>query len=136
MPEKREDRRTQYSKRVIREALYELMQEKPLNKITVTEICALADVNRSTFYAYYTDIFNLHESIIKEFYTVQKLDRVISTIDGLHHKALFIFFQPIGIVIEVIADLNNAALRLNAIGLLHIELNCGRWIALGEINAL
>ena len=72
MTEKREDRRTQYSKRVIREALYELMQKKPLNKISVTELCALADVNRSTFYAYYNDIFDLHEKITKEFYTIQR----------------------------------------------------------------
>ena len=72
MAERREDRRAQYSKRVIREALYELMQQKPLNKITVTEICALADVNRSTFYAYYTDIFDLHRKILKEFYEIQR----------------------------------------------------------------
>ena len=72
MEKSKEDRRTQYSKRMIREALYRLMQEKPLNKITVTEICAEADVNRSTFYAYYTDIYDLHTSIIKKFYSLQR----------------------------------------------------------------
>lgn len=72
MEAKREDRRTQYSKRVIREALYALMREKPLNRITVTEICETADVNRSTFYAYYTDINDLHTSIIKAFYAQQR----------------------------------------------------------------
>ena len=72
MDRNEEDRRTRYSKRVIREALYSLMREKPLNKITVTEICRLADVNRSTFYAYYTDIDQLHTSIIKSFYAMQR----------------------------------------------------------------
>lgn len=84
MAQRKEDRRAQYSKRVIREALYELMQKKPLNKITVTEICALADVNRSTFYAYYTDIFDLHRKILKEFYEIQRgyINRVVQLLGG------------------------------------------------------
>ena len=69
---KKEDRRSAYSKKMIREALYQLMQEKPLNKITVKEICEVADVNRSTFYAYYQDIYDLHEKILKEFFVKQR----------------------------------------------------------------
>jgi AcrR family transcriptional regulator len=72
MSRQKEDRRTQYSKRMIRESLYELMKEKPLNKISVTEICNKADVTRSTFYSYYTDIYDLHQKIIKEFFSIQK----------------------------------------------------------------
>lgn len=72
MAKAKEDRRTLYSKKMIRESLYELMKEKPLNKISVTEICQRADVNRSTFYAYYTDIYDLHQKIIKEFFVLQK----------------------------------------------------------------
>lgn len=69
--EKKEDRRTRYSKKVIRESLYGLMKEKPLNKITVKEICDRADVNRSTFYTYYTDIYDLHQSILRQFFRSQ-----------------------------------------------------------------
>ena len=72
MEPKRDDRRTQYSKRVIKESLFELMQEKPINKITVKELCERADVNRSTFYAYYTDIYDLDRKIIKEFFKMQR----------------------------------------------------------------
>lgn len=72
MPEKKEDRRAQYSKRVIREALYELMTEKPGAKITVTELCRRADVNRSTFYAFYDDIDDLQKKIAREFYILQR----------------------------------------------------------------
>ena len=71
MDKKREDRRTAYSKKVIRESLLALMQEKPLNKITVREICDKADVNRSTFYSYYMDIYDLHRAILKEFFRCQ-----------------------------------------------------------------
>ena len=68
---KRENRKVTYSKRVIREALYELMQQKPLGKISVKEICEMADVNRSTFYTYYEDIYDLHTSIFKDFFRLQ-----------------------------------------------------------------
>ena len=71
METKREDRRTAYSKKVIRESLLALMQEKPLNKITVREICEKADVNRSTFYSYYMDIYDLYRSILKDFFRCQ-----------------------------------------------------------------
>ena len=67
---KRDDRRAAYSKKMIRESLYELMKTKPLNKITVKEICETADVNRSTFYAYYMDIYDLHQKITKEFFDI------------------------------------------------------------------
>ena len=35
------DRRTKYTKSVIRQALFDLLKEKPLNKITVTDICKM-----------------------------------------------------------------------------------------------
>ncbi len=83
MEPKRDDRRTQYSKRVIKESLFELMQEKPINKITVKELCDRADVNRSTFYAYYTDIYDLNRKIIKEFFKMQRryINKSLQVID-------------------------------------------------------
>ncbi len=83
MEPKRDDRRTQYSKRVIKESLFELMQEKPINKITVKELCERADVNRSTFYAYYTDIYDLDRKIIKEFFKMQRrfINRSLAILD-------------------------------------------------------
>ena len=44
---------------MMKEALIDLLDKKSLEKITVTEICKNADVNRSTFYAYYEDIGTL-----------------------------------------------------------------------------
>ncbi|WP_282209220.1 TetR/AcrR family transcriptional regulator [Parvibacter caecicola] len=49
----KEDRRVRYTKMVLRESLLELMAEKPLAKITPTELCRRADVNRNTFYRHY-----------------------------------------------------------------------------------
>ena len=51
-----ENRRVRMTKRMMKNALIDLLDEKPLEKITVTEICKVADVNRSTFYTHYEDI--------------------------------------------------------------------------------
>lgn len=54
-----ESRRTRYTRTVIEDSLIELLREKPLSAITVSEVCAKADVNRSTFYAHYDDLPDL-----------------------------------------------------------------------------
>ena len=45
------DRRVRYTKRALTQALVQLVQERPVSKISVKELCERADVNRSTFYA-------------------------------------------------------------------------------------
>lgn len=43
----------------VQQALLEILQCKDFSKITVREICSLAHINRSTFYAHYWDIYDL-----------------------------------------------------------------------------
>ena len=57
------DRRTQYTKMVIREAFLQLIRAKPVQKITIADICTLADISRPTFYLHYTDVHALLEEI-------------------------------------------------------------------------
>ena len=47
------DRRVLYTKMFLKESLLELMKEKPVDKITPTELCRKAEINRNTFYAHY-----------------------------------------------------------------------------------
>ncbi|MCR5144950.1 MAG: TetR family transcriptional regulator C-terminal domain-containing protein [Lachnospiraceae bacterium] len=56
--EKRENRRVKMTKRLLTESILSFLEEKPLHKITVKEICEKADVNRSTYYAYYADPYD------------------------------------------------------------------------------
>lgn len=60
------DARTQYTKKVIRECFFALLKEKPLNKITVKSICERAQINRTTFYRYYSDPYDLMEKLETE----------------------------------------------------------------------
>ena len=62
------DARVKYTKMVLKKALLELMQHKPVNKITVKEICEQAELNRATFYAHYSDCVDLLESIEEELF--------------------------------------------------------------------
>ena len=54
-----ESRRVRMTKRLLYDALIELLRTQPLEKTTVTDVCRQADVNRSTFYAYYRDVSQL-----------------------------------------------------------------------------
>lgn len=59
--ERKTDRRVIRTKKAIYEALTELMTKKPLEQITVTDIARKADINRKTFYTYYSapdDVIN------------------------------------------------------------------------------
>ena len=64
--EGKENRRTRLTKRLLRESLLELLHEKPVDHITVKELCECAELNRSTFYAYYTDVSALYEEMGNE----------------------------------------------------------------------
>lgn len=61
------DRRVKYTQNVIKETLIDLLAEKEINKITVSEICEIADINRATFYRYYLDVYDLLEKIEESF---------------------------------------------------------------------
>ena len=62
----KESRKTRYTKMVLQDSLFELMENKPIEKITIKELCENADINRTTFYAHYTDQYNLLAEIENE----------------------------------------------------------------------
>jgi AcrR family transcriptional regulator len=63
-----ESRKVKYTRKVIREAFLQLLQEKPIGKITVAEICDIADIHRGTFYQHYHDVYELLETIEGELF--------------------------------------------------------------------
>jgi len=64
--EKKLDRRTLYTQGVIKEAFVQLLQEMPFEKITVTAICKLAEINRGTFYIHFYDPYDLLKRLEEE----------------------------------------------------------------------
>lgn len=54
------------TKRALAAALKKLMEQKPLSKITVSEIIASCGVNRKTFYYHFTDIYDLLKWMLEQ----------------------------------------------------------------------
>ena len=61
-----QDLRIKKTKRAILTAFNELLQEKPLDKISVTELAQRAEINKGTFYLHYTDIYALYQEALLE----------------------------------------------------------------------
>jgi len=81
MGEKAEYKSAIRSRQMIRQAFLELIQEKDVEKITVTDIITRADINRGTFYAHYKDIRDLMEQIGNEI-----IAKVIGVLDEFHFQ--------------------------------------------------
>ncbi len=66
------DRRVRRTKQFLEDGLLQLLQEKSIKNITVRELTERVDINRSTFYLHYMDIFDMVEKIeqqlIDDFY--------------------------------------------------------------------
>lgn len=55
-----------FTERAIIEAFNELLEERPLDKITVADISERCGINRNTFYYHYHDIYDLLDTIFRE----------------------------------------------------------------------
>lgn len=62
-----ENRKRQYSRMVIQQAFLKELRQKPLEKISIVDLCREANVNRSTFYANYLDIYDLMDTVTLRF---------------------------------------------------------------------
>ena len=63
---KKTDLRVIKTKDNIRRCFFELLEKKPLNDISVKEICEMAKCSRNTFYMHYQYKDNLYEQIVDE----------------------------------------------------------------------
>ncbi|MGN1130953.1 MAG: TetR/AcrR family transcriptional regulator [Ruminococcus sp.] len=74
------DRRVKRTKRAIRNAFVTLLCERKFEDITVKDVSDLADINRKTFYNYYSNTRELMEQIEKE--VVTTFENAINSIDN------------------------------------------------------
>ena len=80
-PDVTQDRRIVRSKRALKTALIELMEERGFESFTVNDLCVRADLNRGTFYNHFSDkydlLLSLEEDIIRNLdrfrYEIQKI---------------------------------------------------------------
>ncbi len=82
------------SRKMIREAFLELLKEKDIHKITVTDIVNKADLNRSTFYAHYMDVRAITEEMENEV-----IDKMIEILKEFKFRNFF--NNPTPLLLEV-----------------------------------
>lgn len=54
-----------FTRQAIMYSMIKLLQVKPIDKITVKDICEMCELTRNTFYYYYSDIYQVLEELLK-----------------------------------------------------------------------
>ena len=105
--EAKPDRRILKTKKAIYEALVELMQKKKLNSITVTELAAAANINRKTFYTYYSTVNDVLDEGINELISSLKdlMYAMSEDYNMLSPQTLFAFLNTIMSDVDIVRDL-------------------------------
>ena len=73
------DKRVMKTKRAIHSALTQILSQKPIEEITVTEIAEAAEVNRKTFYNYYGSVYMVAEEMEDEI--IERFEETLRRID-------------------------------------------------------
>lgn len=58
-----ENQRVRLTKTMLKKTLMEMLKEKPISKITISDLCKRAEINRTTFYKYYGSQYDLLDEI-------------------------------------------------------------------------
>lgn len=78
MKSNKTDLRSKYTQKIVKDTIINILKTKPINKITVSELCKAAEINRGTFYNHFYDVHDVYECIEQDFYNeiVEKLDKI------------------------------------------------------------
>lgn len=95
----RKDYRVMLTQKMFKTAFLQLLTVKPIQEITVRELCAEAGVNRGTFYSHYQNIYELLEQIEQEMYMqLQEIfanyyTNSVHSSESFYHALLEVFKQ-------------------------------------------
>ena len=118
------DRRVRKTRKAIKQAFLKLAKDSDVNKIKVSELAELADINRKTFYLHYVDIFAVQEEIQQEFIThTDFLANQISLAVYTHDLKSFVenLFDALEQASEEFRDILDTPLYTSIIGVAKIE---------------
>ncbi len=110
------DRRITKSKRALRAALIDLMEERGLDAVSVNDICARADLNRGTFYNHFRDKEDLLVALEDE--VMADLDRFQAQMQDLTVRELMgyrVRKQPLPFLVDLFDYLREQGDFLHAV---------------------
>jgi AcrR family transcriptional regulator len=107
----KENRKTRYTKMVIRDSLLELMKDKSILSISIKEICDRADISRSTFYVYYKDQYELLKQIEDkmEDETLEKMSGMVDKVKNPSKYTKRYYIEMLEKWLQFIADNKTSA---------------------------
>lgn len=113
------DPRTRYTQNIVKKCLLQMLSEKKLNEITVSELCKKAELTRGTFYNHFYDVYDVYESIEEEFLSAlySRLDKIKAyDFDNAFFKEIIKFLsQNRDFIMVIIANLGKSSLVKNMI---------------------
>ncbi len=86
MPQKKLDRRVRRTRRMLRQALLELIIEQGYDDLTITALTERADLRRATFYLHYSDLDELLLAVLKHLF-----DKLVSDIEA--QRPIPVFYE-------------------------------------------
>lgn len=77
--QRKTDRRTLYTRQLIKDIFLDELKKKSFSKMSVSEVCKKAEINRGTFYLHYLDLNDVLDDIFSDFFsgTTSLLDHVL-----------------------------------------------------------
>jgi len=93
------DKRALRTKKLIRNALSELIEEKGFNDISITDLTSRAEINRGTFYLHYTDKYDLLEKVENE--VMEEIREKTQCIDSINLLEVDTINEPIPFIVEL-----------------------------------
>lgn len=93
------DRRTIRTKKMIRSALGELIEEKGFINISVTDLTQRADINRGTFYLHYVDKYDLLEKTEDEI--IQEIEEETRHLDSVNMMNIDTTNEPLPFMVKL-----------------------------------
>lgn len=112
--EEKVDRRIRKTKSQLKKGLAKLMMQKSINEISVKELVQEVDINRSTFYLHYSDIYSLLDEVENEL--LSEIERIIRLHPMGVEDNTFTFMEDIFVVFAENKDICKALLGENGNG--------------------
>ena len=88
MTVRKTDRRTIMTKGMIKDALLELLQNTPYEKITVTALCKQSEITRATFYLHYNNIDNVLDELLDDALRLTELDAIQPLSSAISNRSI------------------------------------------------
>lgn len=118
MEKRSTDRRVIKTKRAVKNALMYLLNDRDINDITISDIAAQADINRKTFYNYYSGVHEVIDEMENDI--ISHVDEALTDIDFIDNlENPYLIFEKLTSVISTDMDTFGYLLGMNTnVGLL------------------